>query len=77
MSGGLYMARYMITMMGFFSIYAGLVYNDFFSIALDLFGTKYEWPEDAVKGECGAFIVTLNEVMPITVKYNTSDADYC
>merc|ERR1719316_1505690 len=38
----LYMARYMITMMGFFAIYAGFMYNDFFSIGLDLFGTRWK-----------------------------------
>eukprot|EP00611_Tribonema_gayanum_P016592 TRINITY_DN2898_c0_g1_i2.p1 TRINITY_DN2898_c0_g1~~TRINITY_DN2898_c0_g1_i2.p1 ORF type:complete len:922 (+),score=339.06 TRINITY_DN2898_c0_g1_i2:250-3015(+) len=51
MAGGMYLARYMITMMGFFSVYAGLVYNDWFSIALDIFGTKYEWSEHAAKGD--------------------------
>ena len=34
-------ARYMILMMGFFAIYAGLVYNDFFSLGLNLFQSRY------------------------------------
>merc|ERR1719443_1467971 len=38
----LYMARYMITMMGFFSIYAGFLYNDFFSLGFNFWGSRYE-----------------------------------
>jgi len=39
--GILYQGRYMIAMMGFFAVYVGLLYNDFFSIGLDLFGSRY------------------------------------
>jgi V-type H+-transporting ATPase subunit a len=35
--------RYMITMMGFFAVYAGLMYNDCFSLGLNLFGTRYKF----------------------------------
>jgi V-type H+-transporting ATPase subunit a len=37
----IYTARYMITMMGFFSVYIGLLYNDFFSVGLNLFGSRW------------------------------------
>eukprot|EP00735_Rhodelphis_limneticus_P011062 TRINITY_DN4111_c0_g1::TRINITY_DN4111_c0_g1_i1::g.2154::m.2154 TRINITY_DN4111_c0_g1::TRINITY_DN4111_c0_g1_i1::g.2154 ORF type:complete len:1005 (-),score=260.76,sp/P25286/VPP1_RAT/34.06/4e-122,sp/P25286/VPP1_RAT/58.91/2e-33,V_ATPase_I/PF01496.14/9.7e-193,stn_TNFRSF12A/PF12191.3/0.19 TRINITY_DN4111_c0_g1_i1:184-3198(-) len=36
-------ARYLILLMGVFSIYTGLLYNEFFAIPLDLFGTKWEF----------------------------------
>jgi len=47
---GLHTARFMITMMGFFAVYAGFVYNDCFSLGLDLFGSRWafasEQPEE-------------------------------
>lgn len=36
-----YMARYMVVMMGFFSVYAGLMYNDFFSMGFNFFGSRW------------------------------------
>jgi len=37
----LHSGRYIITMMGFFGIYAGLMYNDFFSVGFDFFGSRW------------------------------------
>lgn len=34
--------RYFILMMGFFATYCGLIYNDFTSLGLDLFGSCYD-----------------------------------
>lgn len=31
-------ARYLVTLMGFFALYCGLIYNDFLSLNLNLFG---------------------------------------
>jgi len=38
----LYNGRYCITMMGFFGLYCGLLYNDLFSVGLDLFGSRWK-----------------------------------
>ena len=38
----LYMSRYFWLMMGFFSVYMGLVYNEFFAIPVDFFGSCYD-----------------------------------
>jgi V-type H+-transporting ATPase subunit a len=40
---GLHLGRYMILMMGVFAVYCGLVYNDYLSLGLDFFGTKWEY----------------------------------
>jgi len=41
MLSGLHAGRYMIVMMGFFAMYAGLIYNDMFSLGLNLFGSRW------------------------------------
>lgn len=41
MMGGMHSGRYMIAMMGFFAVYAGFIYNDCFSLGLNLFGSRY------------------------------------
>lgn len=42
----LYSARYMLFLMGIMAIYAGLIYNDYFSIGLDLFGTRWTFVDE-------------------------------
>ncbi len=37
----MYMSRWMILLMGFFSVYCGLIYNDYFALGLDLFGSRW------------------------------------
>jgi V-type H+-transporting ATPase subunit a len=73
MLGGIYAARYMLTMMGACAVYVGLVYNDCFSLALALFGSRYRWDgaEDGLTGT-----VTGGMVANATAAYGTASNVY-
>ncbi|CAE7329849.1 ATP6V0A4 [Symbiodinium pilosum] len=38
----LFSARYMVVSLGFFAIYCGFMYNDFFSVGLQIFNSRYK-----------------------------------
>ena len=67
---GLHSGRYMITMMGFFAVYAGLMYNDCFSLGLNLFGTRW-----AFAGQEYGFVEEGDLAAP-TAEYGTADSVY-
>jgi V-type H+-transporting ATPase subunit a len=51
--------RYLLLLMGFFALYCGFIYNEFFSLALPLFGTCYD--ESATSAFSTFYIPTRKE----------------
>ncbi|GMH91864.1 hypothetical protein TrST_g2667 [Triparma strigata] len=72
MIGGMFQARYMITAMGFMGVYAGIIYNDFFSLGLNLFTSRYYYENE----EMGAEAIENGQNATLTADYGTSDAIY-
>mmetsp|Transcript_17302 Transcript_17302/g.21574 ORF Transcript_17302/g.21574 Transcript_17302/m.21574 type:complete len:880 (+) Transcript_17302:124-2763(+) len=70
MADGLHNGRYMLAMMGFFAVYAGFVYNDMFSLGLNLFGTRWEF-EGQEYGE----VEEMTEATPI-YEYGSDESVY-
>ena len=61
MVGGLYTARFMITAMGFFGVYAGLMYNDFFSLGLNLFSSRWYFEGEESGAVEGGVVATQTD----------------
>lgn len=47
-----YQGRYLLLLMGIFSIFTGFIYNEFFAIPLDLFGSRWQFTSESAMA-CG------------------------
>ncbi|MCJ1388405.1 H(+)-transporting V0 sector ATPase subunit a [Xylographa bjoerkii] len=45
-----FFGRYIMLMMGVYSMYTGLIYNDVFSKALTIFPSEFQWPHNFTEG---------------------------
>jgi V-type H+-transporting ATPase subunit a len=68
MMGALGPARYLLLLMGFFSLFCGFVYNDMTSIPLKLFGDScYEMPVEHTPGVHSYMTVKPDCIYPIGI----------
>jgi len=72
MVGGLFQARYMITAMGCMGVYSGLIYNDFFSLGLNLFTSRWYYLNE----EEGAEAIENGQNATQTSDFGTSESIY-
>lgn len=63
--------RYIVLLMGLFSMYTGLMYNDIFSKSMTLFlsGWKWEWPENYDYEKDGAISLVATKIVGKTYPF--------
>ncbi|KAI5793190.1 V-type ATPase, V0 complex, 116kDa subunit family [Geopyxis carbonaria] len=70
-----FFGRYIMLMMGIFSIYTGLIYNDIFSKPLTLFASGWKYPENFKAGDLIDAVKVEGRVYPFGLDWAWHSAD--
>ena len=70
-----FFGRYIMLMMGIYSMYTGLIYDDMFSKSLSLFPSQWDWPQNFTEGSSVDAKPVNGYVYPFGVDWNWHGTD--